>query len=98
MLRGFTAAFDKRLIGLTGTQEQITDIAHALGVKYEKVLLDNDNYVVDHSSTLSVVDPSGLRAVTFTLAEPYMIAAKLLELLDPSGSALGAVNNLGAYR
>lgn len=98
MLRNFTAAFDKRLIGLTGTQEQITDIAHALGVKYEKVLLDNDNYVVDHSSTLSVVDPSGLRAVTFTLAEPYMIAAKLLELLDPSGSALGAVNNLGAYR
>jgi protein SCO1/2 len=98
MLRHFTVAFDKRLIGLTGTQEQITDIARALGVKYEKVLLDNDNYVVDHSNTLSVVDPSGHRAVTFTLAEPYLIAAKLLELLDPSGSALGAVNNLGAYR
>ncbi len=98
MLRDFTAAFDKRLIGLTGTQEQIADIAHALGVKYEKVLLDDENYVVDHSSTLSVIDPSGHRGVTFKLAEPYMIAAKLLELLDQSGSALGAVNNLGAYR
>jgi protein SCO1 len=36
MLRNFTAAFDQRLIGLTGTREQITDIAHALGVKYER--------------------------------------------------------------
>ena len=98
MLREFTAAFDKRLIGLTGTQEQITEVAHALGVKYEKVLLDNSAYVVDHSSTLSVVDPPGGSAVTFTLAEPYMIAAKLVELLDRSGIASGAVNNLGAYR
>jgi len=98
MLRDFTAAFDKRLIGLTGTQEQIADIAHALGVKYEKVLLDNDDYVVDHSSTLSAVYPSGHAAVTFKLAEPYMIAAKLLELLDRSGTAPEGVNNLGAYR
>lgn len=36
MLRNFTAAFDKRLIGLTGTREQTTDFAHAPGVKYEK--------------------------------------------------------------
>ena len=74
MPRDFTAAFDTRLIGLTRTQEQIADIAHALGVKYEEVLLDNDNYVVDHSSALSVVDPSGHAAVTFKLAEPYFNA------------------------
>jgi cytochrome oxidase Cu insertion factor (SCO1/SenC/PrrC family) len=83
---------------LGGTQEQIADVAHALGVKYEKVLLDNEDYVVDHTSALSLVDPSGHWAVTFKLAEPYMIAAKLLELLDLSGTALGAINNLGAYR
>jgi cytochrome oxidase Cu insertion factor (SCO1/SenC/PrrC family) len=97
-LRDFAAAFDRRLIGLTGTPEQITEVAHALGVKYDKVLLDNDAYVVDHSSTLSIIDLSRGSAVTFTLAEPYMIAAKLVELLDRSGAELGAVNNLGAYR
>jgi hypothetical protein len=32
------------------------------------------------------------------LAEPYMIAAKLLELLDRSGTVPEGVNNLGAYR
>jgi len=98
MLRDFTAAFDKRLIGLTGTQEQIAGLARALGVRYEKVLLGDSNYVVDHSSTLSVVDPSGRSAVTFTLAEPYMIAAKLLGLLERSGTDLKAVSNLGSYR
>ena len=97
MLRDFTAAFNKRLIGLTGTQEQIADVAHSLGVKYEKVLLDNSDYVIDHSTVLSVVDPSGRSAVTFTLAEPCMIAAKLFDLLDRSGVPLGIVNNRGAY-
>jgi protein SCO1 len=48
-LRRFTAAFDPRLIGLTGTPDQIADAAASLGVKYEKVLLDNEDYVVDHS-------------------------------------------------
>jgi protein SCO1/2 len=98
MLHDFTAAFDKRLIGLTGTQQQIAEAAHALGVTYQKILLDDSGYVVDHSSTFSLIDPSGGSTVTFALAEPYMIAAKLLDLLGHSGVALGGVNNLGAYR
>jgi cytochrome oxidase Cu insertion factor (SCO1/SenC/PrrC family) len=98
VLRDFAAAFDKRLIGLTGTPEQIAGFAGALGVEYQKVLVGSSDYVVDHSSTFSLVDPSRHSAVTFALAEPYLIAAKLLELLDRSGAALGAVNNLGAYR
>jgi cytochrome oxidase Cu insertion factor (SCO1/SenC/PrrC family) len=97
MLGDFTVAFDKRLIGLTGAQEQIADVAHALGVKCEKAPLDDRNYVVDRSATFSVLDPLR-QSVTFALAEPYMVAAKLLKLLDRSGTALGAVNNLGAYR
>jgi protein SCO1 len=98
ILKEFTAAFDKRMIGLTGTQEQIADIGLVLGVKYEKVLLGSSNYVVDHSNTFSVVDPSGRSGVTFAVAEPYLVAARLLELLDRSGMVIPAINNLGAYR
>ena len=47
-LREFTAAFDKRIVGLTGTPEQIAAAARALGVKYEKVLEGSDDYVIDH--------------------------------------------------
>ena len=99
LLREFTAAFDKRLIGLGGTPDQIQTAAQALGVKYEKVLLGGDgDYTIDHSATLSLVDPAGRRAETFRMAEPYQVAAKLFDALARSGTTLGNVNNLGAYR
>ena len=97
-LAAFTHAFDNRLIGLTGSPEQIAAAAHALGVKYEKVFADSDNYVIDHSATLSVIAPDRQDAITFAMAEPYMIAAKLIAILEQGGVALGNVNNLGAWR
>jgi cytochrome oxidase Cu insertion factor (SCO1/SenC/PrrC family) len=97
-LRRFTAAFDPRLIGLTGAPAQIADAATSLGVKYKKALLDNEDYVVDHSSTMALVDPSGAKATSFKIAEPHLVAAKLFELLGRAGVSLADVNNLGAYR
>jgi protein SCO1/2 len=97
-LRDFTAAFDKRLIGLTGSPEQIAAAAEALGIEYRKVLSGNEDYVIDHSSVLSLIGPDRQEAVTFAFAEPYMIAAKLVESLARGGVALGNVNNLRAYR
>ncbi|MBV9863323.1 MAG: SCO family protein [Alphaproteobacteria bacterium] len=98
MLRSFTAAFDARIIGLTGSSEQIADAAGMLGIEYNKVFAGSDDYVIDHSTTLSVVGPDRKTAITFAMAEPYQITAKLFELLQQGGVALGAVNNLGAYR
>src|SRR5213083_1094968 len=40
-LNEFTAAFDKQLVGLTGSQVQIAAAAEALGVEYRKVLAGN---------------------------------------------------------
>ena len=97
-LRDFTASFDKRIVGLTGTPEQIAAAAKALDVKYEKIQEGGDDYVVDHSTTLSVIGPDRRESLTFAIAEPYAIAAKLIALLDRSGAALGSANNLGAYR
>ena len=97
-LRAFTAAFDQRIVGLTGSGEQITDAAQMFGIEYKKVLQGSDDYVIDHSTTLSLVGPDRRQAVTFAFAEPYLIAAKLIDELQHGGAALGAVNNLGAYR
>jgi cytochrome oxidase Cu insertion factor (SCO1/SenC/PrrC family) len=97
-LRDFVAAFDNRLVGLTGTPEQLAATARALGVKYEKVLAGSGDYAIDHSATLSVIGPDRREAVTFAMAEPYAIAAKLVGLLERGGVALGNVNNLRAYR
>jgi protein SCO1 len=97
-LRDFTAAFDRRLIGLTGSPEQIATAAQALGIEYRKVLAGSEDYVIDHSATLSLIAPDRREAVTFAVAEPYRIAAKLIEVLARGGVALGDVNNLRAYR
>jgi protein SCO1/2 len=97
-LRDFTAAFDKRLIGLTGSPEQVAAAAQALGIEYQKVLAGSDDYVIDHSATLSLIGPDRREAVTFAVAEPYRIAARLIEALANGGVALGGVNNLRAYR
>ena len=97
-LRDFTAAFDRRLIGLTGSPEQVATAAQALGIEYQKVLAGSEDYVIDHSATLSLIGPDRRAAVTFAVAEPYRIAAKLIEVLANGGVALGDVNNLRAYR
>ena len=76
----------------------ISAMIEALGIEYRKVLSSNEDYVVDHSSVLSLIGPDQREAVTFAFAEPYMIAAKLVELLERGGVAIGNINNLRAYR
>jgi protein SCO1/2 len=98
MLRTFTEAFDKRLIGLGGTVEQIRDAADALGISFKKVVQGDSNYVVDHSSNYVLIDPSRVRAQTLLFAEPHLLAAKLIEVLTKAGVPLDNVNNIGAYR
>src|SRR5215469_2438048 len=79
-LKSFTAAFDPRMIGLGGTPEDIARLAKTLGINYEKVLTGDpdDSYVIDHSTTLTLIEPSGRGAETFAMAEPYQLAAKLV--------------------
>ena len=97
LLRDFTQSFDPRLIGLGGTVEQIREAAAALGVTFEKVA-QNSGYSIDHSSTYTLVDPARSRAVVLRLAEPHMIAARLIEELAKAGVPLDTVNNVEAYR
>ena len=98
LLRSFTQSFDKRLIGLSGTVEQIREAATALGVSFEKVAQGGADYVVDHSSTYTLVDPAHSRALVLRIAEPHMIAARLIEELTRAGVPLDKVGNVGAYR
>ena len=97
-LRDFAAAFDRRLIGLTGSPEQIAAAAQALGIEYQRVLAGSEDYVIDHSTALSLIGPDRREAVTVAMVEPYRIAARLIEALASSATALGDVNNRRAYR
>jgi cytochrome oxidase Cu insertion factor (SCO1/SenC/PrrC family) len=97
VLRTFAQAFDKRLVGLGGTVEQVRTAATALGVSFEKVAQGGD-YTIDHSATYTLVDPARSRALTLRFAEPHQLAASLIDELTKAGTPLGTVNNTGAYR
>ena len=97
LLREFSRSFDERLIGLGGSVEQIREAAAALGVSFEKVAQSGGGYSIDHSSTYTLVDPAHTRAIVLRLAEPHMVAARLIEELTKAGVPLSDVN-VGAYR
>jgi cytochrome oxidase Cu insertion factor (SCO1/SenC/PrrC family) len=97
LLREFARSFDERLIGLGGSLEQIRAAAAAFGVSFEKAAQSGGGYTVDHSSTYTLVDPPRTRAIVLRLAEPHMIATRLIEELTRAGVPLGD-GSVGAYR
>ena len=46
-------------LGITGTLEEISKLTAGLGIYFEKQSADGDNYVVDHSAAVLVIDPDG---------------------------------------
>jgi protein SCO1/2 len=51
--------FDPRFVGLVGSPQQIAATAHDFRVYYRVRQLGNNEYVVDHSSFIYVIDPNG---------------------------------------
>ncbi len=56
----YMANFDPRIIGLTGTMEQIRQVAQNYSVFFRKVPLDNDGYTIDHSAAIYLLNPDGV--------------------------------------
>jgi protein SCO1/2 len=46
-------------LGLTGTLEEIRKLTGGLGIYFEKQPGDDENYSVDHSTAVLVIDPDG---------------------------------------
>ena len=56
----YVGHFHPRMIGLTGTLEQVTDAANAYRVFFQKRQLeDTEDYTVDHSGYLYLMNRSG---------------------------------------
>jgi len=65
-LKEYTANFHPKIIGLTGTDSQIQAAAKAYQVYYAKgEKVDGDDYLMDHSSLIYLMDPQGNFIRTF---------------------------------
>src|SRR5262252_1124603 len=98
ILRSFPQAFDRRMIGLGGSIEQIKEAAEVFGVAFRRVAQGDADYVVDHTSSYTLVDPARTQVEPLREAEPHLLAAKLIAALSKAGVPLDNVNNIGAYR
>jgi protein SCO1/2 len=69
VMGAYTAAFDARILGLTGSPERIAAVAKAYGAHFEthESGPDDRRYAVDHTSRLYVMDPDGafVRAIAY---------------------------------
>jgi len=79
----YVKAFHPRLIGLTGTAAQIASAAKDFRVFYQVRPLGNEEYAVDHSSYIYVIDTDGRVAKLMTGDLPgHPVAAELKRLLQ----------------
>jgi len=83
----YTAAFDSRIVGLTGSPQQIAAVAQEYGAYSapRKTGAGADDYVVDHSTYIYIMDPKGkfVRGLDFDTPSDR-IAATLRQLMAPS--------------
>ena len=58
-LAEYLAPFDKRIIGLSGTVEEIDKAAKSYHVYYKKVKLNDGDYTVDHTASIFMMKADG---------------------------------------
>lgn len=82
----YVGYFDKRILGVSGTPEQIEAIADAFGVYLERVPTDDGDYLIDHTTSLYLIDPQGQLAQRFSqLDGRHGMAEKIVALMDRPG-------------
>jgi protein SCO1/2 len=77
-LHSYLKDFDPRLIGLTGTPEEIATAARLWRVYYAKVPMADGNYLIDHTAYTFVIDQEGHYAGVFP---PGSEAERMLVLI-----------------
>ncbi|OKO83082.1 SCO family protein [Bradyrhizobium sp. AS23.2] len=90
VLAKYTESFDPRIVGLTGTPAQIAAVAHEYGAYYVAHKGDEgaNDYLIDHSTYLYVMDPQGQFVQAFDADTPAdRIADDLLHLVKPEGKS-----------
>jgi protein SCO1/2 len=71
VLKEFTGAFQAGIVGLTGSPAQIQAVAKEYRIDYEKhPVPGSDDYAIDHSSIIFLIDPSGQPLSLFSHETP----------------------------
>ncbi len=77
----YLEAFDRRILGLSGSEAQIAEVARNFRVYYRRVPLEGGGYTMDHSASVFLLDAAGRFAGTVDNKESEQVAVEKLRLL-----------------
>ena len=81
-MKEYLGAFDDRIIGLTGTEEQIDIVTKAYKVYYARVPVEGGDYTMDHTASVLLMDSNGQFFGTMAYEEASdVMLAKLKRLI-----------------
>jgi len=83
----YLQAFDPRIIGLTGSEEDLAAVGRAYRAYWKKIPTDDGDYTMDHTASIYLMDAEGRFFGTIPYGEPMEPRlAKLQRLIDESGA------------
>lgn len=88
ILYAYTAAFDSRILGLTGSPELVRRAAESFRVRYEKVREPGaapNIYTMNHTAGMVLLDTQGRFLARFAYAMPAMEIAERIRLAMTAG-------------
>lgn len=59
LLNGYLQAFDPRIVGLTGEENEVEKLVRTYRIYAKKIPLDGGGYTMDHTATLFLLDKKG---------------------------------------
>ena len=63
LLTAYVQAFDSRISGVTGTENELASVASQYGISYTVNQLAGANYTVDHTANFYIIDKLGKLAI-----------------------------------
>lgn len=75
-LKNYLSSFDPRIIGLTGTQEEIDAVVKAYRAYSKRVPTSSGDYTMDHTAIIYLMDKRGDFIGSFNIERPPAEAAK----------------------
>lgn len=84
LMKTYLGSFDPRIVGLTGTEEEIAAVAKAYKVYYRKVPTES-GYTMDHTATILLMDSRGEFYGTSNFQESEAVRREKLRQLVRNG-------------
>ena len=87
VLKEYLSNFDNLITGITGPEENIIKLAKSWGIYRKVVNLDNNDYTIDHTATVFLLNNDSSINGTITYREPFEVSiAKVKKLLESNSN------------